>query len=185
VNRFKNESMKNNLTDAWTKALLSAEFDVVATLDYKGGTTRQSAEAAARVFWSRLDRMAFGSARTQRHGACLKRACYLDLGHNRRPADHEVKLASTHAADTRTPNWHYHVYVRSGGKYDAAQKLVDAMRSEWGRIEEAGSYGIIEPYDPQKGCWASYLARKTEFWCHLTSTWIGNQAPDGTEQHRF
>jgi hypothetical protein len=163
--------LERQMPGSWTAALETSGFDVVGTLDYKSGTSRQVARQAARVFWSRVDRLAFGSARVQRHGARLQRVCFLEHGRNRRPSDKEVKMASTHAADTRHPNWHYHFYVRGGGAFPSADALVVLLKAQWARITEAGTHGIIEPRDPAKGCWGGYLAWKAENWCELTSTW--------------
>jgi hypothetical protein len=164
--------LEHQMPLSWTTALETAGFDVVGTLDYKGGTSRQVAQQAARVFWSRVDRLAFGSAHVQRHGTRLHRVCFLEHGHNRHPTDHQIKLASSHASDTRHPNWHYHFYVRSGGHFPTALVLAELLKAQWARITEAGSHGIIEPHDPVKGCWGGYLARKNDCWCDLTSTTI-------------
>jgi hypothetical protein len=164
--------LQRQMPRAWAAALQSHPFDVVGTLDYKGGTNRQTALEAAMVFWSRVDRVVFGSAQVQRHGARLQRVCFFEHGHNRRPTDREVKLASSHAAETRIPNWHYHFYVRGGGRYPSPDELVALIKSQWARIEEAGKHGIVEPYDPEKGSWSGYLCWKSQGWCELTSTWF-------------
>ena len=164
--------LQRQMPGTWAAALQSHSFDVVGTLDYKGGTNRQTALKAAQVFWSRVDRLVFGSAQVQRHGARLQRVCFFEHGHNRRPTDREVKLASSHAAETRIPNWHYHFYVRCGGRYPTSQELVALIKSQWARIEEAGKHGIVEPYDPEKGSWSGYLCWKSQGWCELTSTWF-------------
>ena len=163
--------LQRQMPGTWAAALQSHSFDVVGTLDYKGGTNRQTALKAAQVFWSRVDRLVFGSAQVQRHGVRLQRVCFFEHGHNRRPTDREVQLASSHAAETRNPNWHYHFYVRSDGQFNTADALVELLKAQWARIEEAGTHGIIEPLDPEKGSWSGYLCWKSEEWCALTSTW--------------
>lgn len=165
-------SLQRQMPAAWATALQSHPFDVVGTLDYKGGTNRQTALEAAMVFWSRVDRSVFGSTQVQRHGMRLQRVCFFEHGHNRHPTDHEVRLASSHAAETRNPNWHYHFFVRGGGQFATADVLVELLKAQWARIHEAGTHGIVEPLDPDKGSWSGYLCWKSQGWCELASTWI-------------